>query len=122
MVAMATSADGTQVVTGTGDKDGAEKTWKEVRTFSLLDGRLLRSPLSNLPKIGEQNALAYLKSGAYLFIGTLLNRTLYICDTATGAIVDTVGAHGVSWAIASHPTNDRFAAASGADIIVWSVL
>jgi WD40 repeat protein len=121
---LAVSPDGQQVATGahTGaGYPGAEIT-ESVHILRISDGALLAAPLDGM-KFGPQDGLAYSSGGHYILVGHSDEDTkaVHVIDTQTLQVVDLVRGSTYIYDVTANPVKPEFAAATGTQIMVWSL-
>jgi len=123
---LAVAPNGAQFATGTDTGSGSVATGmvtQSVRMFDVASGKLLGAPLDGNLNFGVQSGLAYSADGRYLMVGheEVRNKVIHIIDANSHAVVDVVHGSGSIYDIAADPTGPRFAAATGTEVIVWSL-
>src|SRR6266404_8129904 len=123
---LAVAPDGTQIAAGTDTGSGTVATGmvtQSVRMFDVTSGKLLGAPLDGNLNFGVQTGLAYSADGRFLLVGHEEERTetIHIIDANSHTVVDVVHGSGSIYDIAADPSGPRFAAATGREVIVWSV-
>jgi WD40 repeat protein len=124
--ALAVAPDGRQLATGTKTGSGSVATClvtQSVRMFDVASGQLLGAPLDGDLNFGPQKALTYSADGRFLVVGHEEDhsKAIHIIDAHSFKVVDVVHGSGAIYDVAADPSGPRFAAATGKEVIVWSL-
>lgn len=128
VVSLTISPDGNDVATGARTGSGAPPYVTEsVHVFRISDNALLGAPLDGVVAhdgipFGAQTGLTYTPDGNYIVAGhEQSDGAIHLIETKTFKVVDIVHTGNFVYDVAVDPKNNRFAAGTGKQIVVWSL-